>query len=93
MPGGFFVVADKGVGFYNEHGDYTATIEVKKVQSAVWNEHTLVVMNKKALIAIDLNQQQATEALPLTQTVLSSYNLQHWMFNEGNKTEKYTLRE
>lgn len=93
MPGGFFVVADKGVGFYDEKGEYTSTIKVKKVQSALWNEQLLVVMNKKNLVAIDLNQRKAAIPLPLTETALSSYNLKHWLLHEDNKTAKYTLRE
>lgn len=92
-PGGFFVVADKGVGFYDERGEYTSTIRVKKVQSALWNEQLLVVMNKETLVAIDLNQRKAAVPLPLTETALSSYNLKHWLFHEGNKTAKFTLRE
>lgn len=93
MPGGFFVVADKGVGFYDEKGEYTSTIKVKKVQSALWNEQVLVVMNKNTLVAIDLNQRKAAVPLPLTETALSSYNLKHWLFHENNKTAKFTLRE
>lgn len=88
---GLFMVGDKGVAFYDEQGNFTGNLEIRRVEGSVWNHEVMIVFTKKNIESVSLKEYKKTGSLSKQENVIFSDNLKNWLFESSDFLEKYTL--
>ncbi len=87
---GLFMIGDKGIAFYDEKGDFTGNVAIKRIEGSVWSDEVIIVFTKKEAEAVDLQQQKKAGLLEKKDTMVFSDNLKHWLLEDNDFVEKFT---
>ena len=90
------VIGEKGVAFYDKtEGNLIGSTEVKDVESAVWNEDYLMVFTDEGrdgtVVNFNMDSHQMTDTRELTDLVIFSPNLKHWVMVDKKRDTDINL--
>jgi outer membrane protein assembly factor BamB len=88
---GLFMVGDKGVAFYDEQGNFTGNLEIRRIEGSVWTHDAMIVFTQKDIKSVSLNEYKKTGSIEQQENVIFSDNLKHWLMESNDFLEKYTL--
>ncbi|MDZ7776803.1 MAG: hypothetical protein U5L09_14960 [Bacteroidales bacterium] len=89
---GLFMIGDKGVAFYDEKGDFTGNVAIKRIEGSVWSDEVIIVFTKKEAEAVDMKRQKKAGLLEKEDTMVFSDNLKHWLLEDNDFVQKFTWK-